>query len=154
MKNTNINLELISDIEQHLFIEKGWRGSISIKTLKKGVANNCFFNGYLLENVENYSYLGNILEVGTEYSKELHDLHNDYLFCTEHKIITSDMLSEHKMTCYSEHKIITSDMLSDCSKEIAAKHFKNTHTKINKLVPNLCSKEQYTKEKNNTRKKS
>ena len=30
LKMTNIKLELVSDIEQHLFIEKGLRGGISI----------------------------------------------------------------------------------------------------------------------------
>ena len=61
-----------------------------------------------IENVKGDSDLGHILEVDTQYPEKLHDLYNDYQFCPEHKIITSDMLL-------------------DYSKGFAAKHFKNTN---------------------------
>src|SRR5258708_31294728 len=40
LKMTKVKLELISDIDQHLFIEKGLRGGISVITHRKGEANN------------------------------------------------------------------------------------------------------------------
>src|SRR6266568_1806690 len=46
LKMTEIRLELISDIDQHLFIEKGLRGGLSVITHRKGVANNRYLHEY------------------------------------------------------------------------------------------------------------
>ena len=40
LKMTGVELELLSDVDMHLFIEKGLRGGVSIITHRKGVANN------------------------------------------------------------------------------------------------------------------
>ena len=49
-----------------------------------------------IENVKEDFDLGHIFEVDIEYPKELHDLNNDYPFCSKPKIITSDMLSNYR----------------------------------------------------------
>ena len=127
LKMTNIELELISDINMLLMIEKGIRGSISIISNRYGKANNKYMKeGFKKDEVKKYlMYLDAnnlygyamsmklpthgfkwmtsgemeklydnqilqvwektpcILEVDLEYSKDLHDLHNDYPLCPE-----------------------------------------------------------------------
>ena len=40
-----------------------------------------------MDNVRGDSEEGHILEVDRTYPKELHDKHNDYPYCCEHKIL-------------------------------------------------------------------
>jgi hypothetical protein len=46
LKMTKIQLELFTDVNMHLFIEKGSRGGVSIITHRKGVANNKYMKNY------------------------------------------------------------------------------------------------------------
>ena len=46
LKMTGINLELITDIDQQLFIEKGLRGGISYITHRHAEANNRYMKFY------------------------------------------------------------------------------------------------------------
>src|SRR5271163_4427875 len=46
LKMTKIELELISDIDIYLFVEKSLRGGQSVITHRKGVANNKYMNEY------------------------------------------------------------------------------------------------------------
>src|SRR5207244_12290213 len=46
LKMTDISLELISDIDKYLFIEKGLRGGVSIITHRKETANNKNMKSY------------------------------------------------------------------------------------------------------------
>ena len=66
---------------------------------------------------------GLILEVDLEYSKELHDLHNDYPLAPEKKIITDDMLSDYARKTKEEHSVSSG--------------------KVPKLVTILLDKEKY-----------
>ena len=66
---------------------------------------------------------GLILEVDLEYSKELHDLHNDYPLASEKVKVTKDMLSEY-------------------SKRIADK-FNISTGLVHKLIPTLSDKNKY-----------
>ena len=43
---TNTELEKISDIDKHLYIEKGLRGEISYISKRYSKANNKYMNGY------------------------------------------------------------------------------------------------------------
>jgi len=78
---------------------------------------------FSLQNVNEYSELGHIVEVDLEYPKELHDLHNDYPYCPEHFEIKSEMVSD-----YSRKIAITNGL---------------NYTKSNKLLATLCKKERY-----------
>jgi len=40
LKMTNVELDLLSDVDMHQFIEKGMRGGVSIITHRRGTANN------------------------------------------------------------------------------------------------------------------
>ena len=58
LKMAKIELELISDIDQYLFVEKGLRGGLSVITHRKGQANNKYMTKYDKENLSKYiSYL-------------------------------------------------------------------------------------------------
>ena len=46
LKMTKINLEVISDIDMQLFIEKGMRGGISYIAHRHGKANNKYMKDY------------------------------------------------------------------------------------------------------------
>ena len=104
LKYTGIKLELLTDYDQHLFIEKGMRGGISMASKRHakvpGVpgydpteehnhimyydANNLY--DWAMSQPLPYSGFkwvdkpgkGCILEVDQEYPAELHELHNDY----------------------------------------------------------------------------
>ena len=54
LKMTGINLELITDIDQHQFIEKGMRGGISIITHRYAKANNRYMKNYNPEDDTSY----------------------------------------------------------------------------------------------------
>ena len=46
LKKSGVKLELLTDVEQHLMIEKGIRGGISTITHRHGVANNKYLHDY------------------------------------------------------------------------------------------------------------
>ena len=80
------------------------------------------------EDIINYknNNIGYILEVDLEYSKELHDLHNDYPMAPEVMNVKADMLSDKQIEIY--------EFLN---------HKKPTDEKTNKLILNLNDKEKY-----------
>ena len=169
LKMTKIELDLITDIDMILFIEKGLRGGISYIAHRYARANNKYLPDYnpevedsylmyldannlygwamserlptgnfkwvenlpetpeeiekFLSNYKENSSKGIILEVDLEYSKELHNLHNEY-------------------PCAPENKIITDNMLSDYAKKFKAEHTVSSG-KVPKLVTTLYDKEKY-----------
>ena len=54
LKHTNIDLELLTDMDMHLFIEKGMRGGISMVSKRHAKANNPHTADYNPENENNY----------------------------------------------------------------------------------------------------
>jgi len=52
-----LKLELISNINQHFFFEKGLRGGISIITHRKGEANNKYLETFDRNKYSKYVYL-------------------------------------------------------------------------------------------------
>ena len=45
-KHTGVTLELLMDVDQHLFVERGLRGGISMVTTRHASANNGYMDGY------------------------------------------------------------------------------------------------------------
>src|SRR5206468_11414202 len=76
-----------------------------------------------LDSVRKKSKKGHILEVDLEYPKELHNLHNEYPYCPEQKIIKDEMLSEYCKRIANEHGVQSSKYI--------------------KLVATLGNKEKY-----------
>ncbi|KAK3801763.1 hypothetical protein RRG08_043778 [Elysia crispata] len=54
LKKTEVKLELLTDYDQHLFIEKGMRGGISMVSKRHARANNPAVEGYDPEKPNNY----------------------------------------------------------------------------------------------------
>ena len=165
LKMTNIDLELMTDIDMFQFIEKGMRGGVSYIANRYGRANNKYMSNYNenepskyimyldannlyswamsqylptgnfkwltdkeidrlnLDTYQDNSDRGLILEVDLEYSKNLHDLHNNYPLAPETFKVTSDMLSKYCKDISEKYKISTG--------------------LVNKLIPTLCDKEKY-----------
>ena len=76
-----------------------------------------------LMNIKNNSSIGYILEVDLEYSKELHDIHNDYPLAPAKINIHKGWLSGYCLKIANEHNI--------------------TIGSVKKLVPNLMNKNNY-----------
>ena len=76
-----------------------------------------------LMNIKNNSSIGYILEVDLEYSKELHDIHNDYPLAPAKINIHKGWLSDYCLKIANEHNI--------------------TIGSVKKLVPNLMNKNNY-----------
>ena len=137
LKMTNIELELMTNVDMFQFIEKGMRGRVSYIANRYGKANNKYMEEYDEDSLSKYMmYLdannlygwamsqhlptggfrwmkdeeinkidlgkyeadgkkGLILEVDLEYSRELHELHNDYPVAPEKAEVFKNMLSGH-----------------------------------------------------------
>ena len=84
-----------------------------------------------LENIDGFDVMsinekidiGYILEVDLEYSKELHELHNDYPLAPEKLAVSSDMLSKYCKKIADKYEIKVGD--------------------VKKLIPNLGNKTKY-----------
>lgn len=129
LKYTQVRIELLTDVDMLLFVERGIRGGISQCSKRYSKANNKYMkheydpnreSKYLMyldaNNLYGYSMMqhlpidnfqwcqdeftaasvleipdesptGYILEVDLDYPKELHDLHKDYPFCPENRIV-------------------------------------------------------------------
>ncbi|XP_074107212.1 uncharacterized protein LOC141532658 [Cotesia typhae] len=100
LKHTGVELELFTDAEMLLFIEKGVRGGVSMCANRHAEANNRYMAMSMslpkgkfewVENVDNVDQffnddesVGYIHEVDLHYPEKLHDLHKDLPLCPEH----------------------------------------------------------------------
>ena len=118
LKETGIELELLTDVDMFLFFKRMIRGGISMISNRYCESNNPYmgdlynpkkknsytmyydannlygfimmeklpFKGFewmTVEEMVNWKNISCVLEVDLEYSKELHDLHNDLPLCPE-----------------------------------------------------------------------
>ena len=165
LKMTKIELELMSDVDMYLFIEKGLRGGISYIANRYGKANNKYMKEYDEKAPSKYiMYLDANNLYGWAMSKSLPT--GGFRWLTEQEIEDLD-LSEYNG--YNEKGLIlevdleypkelhdlhndyplapekikvTKDMLSDYSQKIAEK-FKISTGLVHKLIPTLGKKEKY-----------
>ena len=168
LRMTKINLDLISDLDQQLFIEKGMRGGISTITHRHAVANNKYMKDYNPEVESSYLIyldannlygwaMSQSLPVGDFKwipSKDFEDpedfiLENYTNYTRKGVILEVDL--EYPEELHDLHNdyplapekiLITDDMLSKYCKDL--KDSENISSgRVHKLVPNLRNKEKY-----------
>ena len=162
LKMTNIELELISDVDMFQFIEKGMRGGISYIANRYGKANNKYMKNYNPEEASKYiMYLDANNLYGWVMSQYLPT--GGFEWLTEEEVDLSKYNDEsekglvlevdleypgelhdlHNDYPLAAEKIkITEDMLSPYCREIAEK-FKVKVGLVEKLIPTLSNKEKY-----------
>ena len=154
LKMTKVNLDLISDVDMQLFIEKGMRGGISYIAHRHAQANNKYMKNYNEEEESSYiMYLDANNLYGWAMSQKLLSGNFRWIPCPEY--INLDSYGEnsakglilevhHLHNDYPlapEKMLVKPEMLSDYSKGILGE--KMTIGKVQKLIPNLMDKEKY-----------
>ena len=162
LRMTKINLDLISDLDQQLFIEKGMRGGISTITHRHAVANNKYMKGYNPESESSYlMYLDANNLYGWAMSQSLPT--GDFKWIPSEDFILENYTNntrkgailevdlEYPEELHDLHNdyplapekiLITDDMLSKYCKDLKAKE-NISSGRVHKLVPNLRNKEKY-----------
>ena len=174
LKMTEIELELFTDIDMHLFIEKGLRGGISIAVNRMSKANNIHLTNYDKNEEKKYiSYFdaNNLYGWGMSQNMPYNGFKwitpKNYILPSYKKLCAntlekghilevdleypSELHDPHNELPYCPEQVkITNDMISDYSRKIAEKQ----NLKIGnytKLVPTLCNKEKYVIHERNLR---
>ena len=162
LKMTKTKLELMSDVDMFLFIEKGMRGGISYIANRYGKANNKYMKNFNPEEASKYiMYLDANNLYGWAMSQYLPT--GGFKWLTEEDVDLSKFDDEsekglilevdleypeelhnlHNDYPLAAEKIkVTEDMLSPYCREIAEK-FKVKVGLVEKLVPTLSKKERY-----------
>ena len=162
LKMSGIELELICDLDMHLFFEKGMRGSISYITKRHRKANNKYMKNY---NSSKESEFIMYLDANNLYGWAMAQYlpHGGFKWLSKNEIDEFDLnlVKENSSTGYvleadleypselhdlhidyplaSEKLEISQDMLSKYCSDIAHKYGIKI-SGVNKLVPNLSNK--------------
>lgn len=168
MYKTKVELSLLTDIDQHLFVEKGIRGGVSMIMNRHAKSNNPYLSSYDKDKQNNYimywdannlyglamvDYLPTE-SLGFLNESEITDMYNsihnediDERFC---HILEVDLeYPEHLHDTHNdlpvapERMCVGDDMLSNYQKDLAQKLDVSTSSKVEKLVPNLMNKTKY-----------
>ena len=168
LRMTGVNLDLIADLDQQLFIEKGMRGGISTITHRHAVANNKYMKDYNPEEESTYlMYLDANNLYGWAMSQSLptgdfkwipsEDFEDPEDFILENytndtrKGVVLEVDLEYPEELHDLHNdyplapekiLITDDMLSKYCKDLKEKE-NISSGRVHKLVPNLRNKEKY-----------
>ena len=165
LRCTGVQLELLTDIDQHLFIENGLRGGISMISHRHVQANNPYVSGYDPSKDKSYiMYLDANNLYGWAMSQPLPTHEFDWLTEKEIKSIDFTKVKDDADEGYilevnleypeeihdqhadyplaPEHIQVTPDMLSPYAKSIA-EDLKLKGSFTTKLVPNLNDKNRY-----------
>ena len=158
LKMTKINLELITDIDMQLFIEKGLRGGISYIAHRHAEANNKYTRNYDPDKPSSYiMYLDANNLYGWAMSQPLpyrnfkwvmadsvipkrKGIGHIYEVDLEYPKELHDLHNDYP--CAPEKIKVSDDMLSDYCREIKNK-FNISSGNVNKLIPTLNDKKNY-----------
>ena len=163
LKMTNVELELMTDVDMYLFIEKGLRGGISYIANRYGKANNKYMKEYDENETSKYiMYLdaNNLygwamsqylptggfkwLKIEGEFNLNKYKEDSNKGLILEVDLEYPEELHDlHNDYPLAPEKIkVTKDMLSDYSQKIAEKYKISTGL-VYKLIPTLIKKEKY-----------
>ena len=162
LKMTNTELELISDIDKYLFIEKGLRGGVSIITHRKGEANNKYMKNYDKNKPSKYVvYLDENNLYGWAMQQSLPYGGFEWIDPEEYQLekVSPDSSVGHILEVdleypvelhddhndypfCPEHVVVTENMLSPYQKKLAEQHNIKC-SKVTKLMSTLTNKEKY-----------
>ena len=158
LKMTGINLELITDIDMQLFLERGMKGGISNITHRHAKANNKYMKNYDPDKPSSYiMYLDANNLYGWAMSQPLpygnfrlvnadsvipkkKGIGHIYEVDLEYPEELHDLHNDYP--CAPEKIKVTDDMLSDYCREIKDKFNLNSGN-VSKLIPNLMDKKNY-----------
>ena len=158
LKMTDINLELITDIDQQLFIEKGMRGGISITTHRYAKANNPYMKFYNPEcdttyimyldsnNLYGWAMIQPLPYGGFRwvepkfYDKKVEGIGYIYEVDLEYPEELRDLHNDY--SCAAEKMVVKDEMLSPYCKKIK-EDYKISSGNVQKLIPTLYDKEKY-----------
>ena len=157
LKMTGINLELITDIDQQLFVERGMRGGISIITHRYAKANNKYMKNYNPEDDTTYiMYLdannlygwamiqplpyGGFRWVEPKfYADKVKGIGYIYEVDLEYPEELHDLHNDYP--CAAEKMVMKDEMLSPYCKKIK-EDYKISSGNVKKLIPTLYDKEK------------
>ena len=166
LRMTKMNLDLITDIDMQLFIEKGMRGGISYIGHRRAEANNKYVkdynpkieSSYIMYLDANNLYGGAMRKPlpygGFKWVEERRSI-SEWLEYINNKVEGIGRIYEvdleypdelnhlhNDYPCAAEKIKVTDEMLSDYCKEIKEK-FKISSGNVHKLIPTLNDKEKY-----------
>lgn len=165
LKMTRVKLELLTDIDMHLFIEKGLRGGISMISHRHAKANNKYIPDYdknkpnshvmyLDANnlygwamsqalpVKGFRWLDEFEIENLDVNDIEDDSENGYVFEVDLEYPTKLHDNHNEYPLAPEKIKVTEDMLSPYAKTLL-EDLKVTGTSTEKLIPNLYPKEKY-----------
>ena len=156
LKYTNMNLELLSDIDMHLFIEKGMRGGISMVSKRHAKANNPHVADYDPTKEHNYimyydanNLYGHAMSQPLPYSGFKWVTSKDMLETKQGKGYIYEVDLEYPKELHKLHNdyplapeklSVKTEWLSEYQTELLQN---NSMINVQKLVPNLMNKEKY-----------
>ena len=147
LKMTNINLELLSDVDKLLMIEKGIRGGISIISNRYGKANNKYMKGFNNSELSKYlMYLDANNLYGWAMSQKLPIHSFKWLSNKEIENIFNNQIVQvwEKTPCILEVDLIYPEELHDLHNDYPLCPERVKCDKgVKKLIPNLRDKNNY-----------
>lgn len=165
LKKTEVELELITDQDQYLFIERGIRGGISVISHRHAKANNSYIKSEIFDSTKPESYIP-YLDANNLYGWAMSQYlpFNNIRWCntmTQEKLMTISDTADtgyilevdlevpdelhHKFNDYPlapEGMKVNYDEMSQYQRDLADKNRVNVG-KTSKLIPNLKNKEKY-----------
>ena len=164
LKKTGVSLELLTDYDQHLFIEKGMRGGISMVSKRHARANNPAVEGYDPEkpnshilyldanNLYGWAMSQPLPTGGFQWVEDCNQLSNTITDLPadgpEGFILKVDL--EYPQVLHDEHNsyplapermVVQKEWMSDYQQDLLGVGV--APTEVEKLVPNLHDKERY-----------